>query len=48
MESYICPLCKQEVSKSIFEKITGIWDEKEKRLQAIKNKERDLKSGNKA
>ncbi|HMN00761.1 MAG TPA: DUF2130 domain-containing protein [Anaerolineales bacterium] len=43
MESYICPLCKQDVSKSIFEKITGIWDEKEKRLQAIKNKEKDLK-----
>jgi len=43
MESYLCPLCKQEVSKSIFEKITGIWDEKEKRLQAIKNKEKDLK-----
>jgi hypothetical protein len=31
------------VSRSIFEKITGIWDEKEKRLQAIKNKEKDLK-----
>ena len=43
MESYLCPLCKQEVSKSIFEKITGIWDEKEKRLQAIKNKEKKLK-----
>jgi hypothetical protein len=43
MESYMCPLCKQEVSKSIFERITGIWDEKEKRLRAIKNKERDLK-----
>lgn len=43
MESYVCPLCKQEVSKSIFEKITGIWDEKEKRLQAIKNKEKELK-----
>lgn len=48
MESYLCPLCRQEVSKSIFEKITGIWDEKEKRLQAIKNKEKDLKSENKA
>src|SRR5689334_6519533 len=43
METYICPLCKQEVLKSIFEKITGIWDEKEKRLEAIKNKEKDLK-----
>ena len=44
MESYICPLCKQEVSRSIFEKITGIWDEKEKRLRAIKNKEKELKN----
>lgn len=43
MEAYLCPLCKQEVSKTIFEKITGIWDEKEKRLEALRKKERDLK-----
>ena len=43
MEAYVCPLCKQEVSKAIFEKITGIWDEKEKRLEALRRKERDLK-----
>lgn len=43
MESYLCPLCKQEVSRSIFEKITGIWQEKEKRLLALKNKEMELK-----
>lgn len=43
MSSYLCPLCKQEVSKMLFEKITGVWDEKEKRLQALKNKEKELK-----
>lgn len=43
MESYLCPLCKQEVSRSIFEKITGVWQEKEKRLLALKNKEMELK-----
>lgn len=43
MEAYLCPLCKQEVSKAIFEKITGIWDEKEKRLEALRKKEKDLK-----
>jgi hypothetical protein len=43
MESYLCPLCKQEVTKSLFEKITGVWEEKEKRLAALKNKERELK-----
>jgi hypothetical protein len=43
MEAYLCPLCKQEVSKAIFERITGIWDEKEKRLEALRKKERDLK-----
>lgn len=43
METYSCPLCKQEVSRTVFEKITGIWDEKEKRLKALRNKEKDLK-----
>jgi hypothetical protein len=43
MEAYLCPLCKQEVSKAIFEKITGIWGEKERRLEALRKKERDLK-----
>ncbi len=30
MESYLCPLCKQEVSRSIFEKITGVGKKKKK------------------
>ncbi|HJP18732.1 MAG TPA: DUF2130 domain-containing protein [Nitrospinota bacterium] len=37
-----CPLCKQEVSKSLYEKITGVWEEKEKRLADLKNKEKKL------
>jgi len=32
MEQFLCPLCKQEVTKTVFEKITGVWHEKEKRL----------------
>ena len=43
MEAYLCPLCKQEVTKAIFEKITGIWDGKEKRLEALRKKEKELK-----
>ncbi len=43
MEAYLCPLCKQQVSQAIFEKITGIWDEKEKRLKVLRKKEADLK-----
>lgn len=43
MEAHLCPLCKQAVSKLIFEKITGIWGEKERRLEALRKKEKDLK-----
>jgi hypothetical protein len=35
MAKYYCPLCKQEVSKTLYEKITGIWQEKEKKLAAL-------------
>jgi hypothetical protein len=42
MEQFLCPLCKQEVTKIVFEKITGIWQEKEKRMLAVKNKENEL------
>ncbi len=42
MEDYFCPLCKQEVSKQLFEKITGIWQEKEKHLRDLKQKEKVL------
>jgi uncharacterized radical SAM superfamily Fe-S cluster-containing enzyme len=37
--TYYCPLCKQEVSAVLYEKITGVWVEKERRLADLKNKE---------
>jgi len=42
MAQYYCPLCKQEVSKTLYEKITGVWQEKEKRLAVLKEKEKQL------
>jgi len=42
MSQFYCPLCKQEVSKSLYEKITGVWQEKEKRLASLKIKEKQL------
>lgn len=42
MPKYNCPLCKQEVSKKLYEEITGIWQEREKRLKALKEKEKKL------
>lgn len=42
MSQYNCPLCKQEVSKVLYEKITGVWEEKEKHLANLKNKEKKL------
>ena len=40
--SQYCPLCEQEVSKALYEKITGIWKEKEKHLAVLKKKEKQL------
>ncbi len=42
MEQFFCPLCRQEVTKIVFEKITGVWQEKEKRLATLKIKEKAL------
>jgi hypothetical protein len=36
MSKYQCPLCKQEVSKALYEKITGIWQEKERQMANLK------------
>ncbi len=33
---YTCPLCKQTVSASLYQKITGIWEEKRKALSRIR------------
>jgi hypothetical protein len=40
--SYKCPLCQQEVSKLLYEKITGIWKEKERLLDDLKAKEKKM------
>jgi len=42
MSQYFCPLCKQEVTKALYEKITGVWQEKEKKLADLKVKEKQL------
>ncbi len=42
MTGYSCPLCRQEVSRTLYEKITGVWQEKEKRLANLKIKEKQL------
>ena len=34
--AYTCPLCGQPVSKSVFDKITGIWKARQKALDDIK------------
>jgi hypothetical protein len=49
-EQLVCPLCKQPVSKSVYDKITGIWVEKQKletkfkeRIVALKTEKTNLK-----
>ena len=42
MSVYNCPLCEQEVSRSIYERITGVWKEKERRLEELKLKEKKI------
>ena len=42
MPVYNCPLCKQTVTRKLYEEITGIWKEREKQLQALKTKEKAL------
>lgn len=39
---YNCPLCKQEVTKELYEKITGLWSAKEKALKDLKEKEKQI------
>ncbi len=43
IESSKCPLCNQPVSKVLYEKITGIWQAKEKSLKQLREKEKQLK-----
>lgn len=39
---YICPLCGQPVSLSLYRKITGIWEERQKLLKEIKKQRTQL------
>ncbi|VVC01152.1 Uncharacterised protein [uncultured archaeon] len=43
MGTYECPLCHQTVSANTYNKITGIWAERQKQLKQIKVKEVKLK-----
>ena len=36
MSTYTCPLCHQPVSKALYDKITGIWQERTRQLEHIK------------
>ena len=38
---YECPLCHQEVSKILYDKITGIWATKEKELKKLEAKKKE-------
>jgi len=42
MAEYNCPLCKQEVTEKLFEKITGIWKQRKIAEKRFKEKERKL------
>ena len=43
MSQLVCPLCKQPVSKSLYDKITGIWSEKQKQEKELREKKLVLK-----
>lgn len=40
---YVCPLCKQPVSSSLYMKITGIWQVREKEVAKVKEERAKLK-----
>ncbi|NWG03568.1 MAG: DUF2130 domain-containing protein [Syntrophaceae bacterium] len=48
MSEYRCPLCDQPVSKELYEKITGIWKEKEQKLADLRKKEQQLREREKS
>jgi hypothetical protein len=39
---YVCPLCRQPVSASLYRRITGIWEERRKALQEIRRQRAHL------
>ena len=42
VEQLVCPLCKQPVSKRLYDSITGVWDAKEKELKKLEEKKKEL------
>lgn len=42
MQQFRCPLCSQPVSKTVYERITGIWRVKEERLAKLRIREKQL------
>ena len=38
---YHCPLCNQQVSKNLFEKITGIWEAQRNALKKFEIKKKE-------
>lgn len=42
MPVFNCPLCKQQVSQSVYERITGIWQERQRQLADLKVREQQL------
>jgi hypothetical protein len=44
MAEYTCPLCHQPVPRSLYDRITGIWQERAKQLSQIKEERKKLRS----
>ena len=43
MVTYECPLCHQQVSASLYNRITGVWAERQRKMAQIKLQEEKLK-----
>ena len=42
MAEFKCPLCKQDVTRELFEKITGIWKERKVAEKRFKEQEKEF------
>jgi hypothetical protein len=40
--NYVCPLCRQPVPSALYQRITGIWQERQKALQKIRDQRKRL------
>lgn len=43
METFACPLCGNPVTKSVYDKITGIWQERSKQLAKVRSERKELR-----